>query len=195
MDIRFAASQSIELAVPKQPVPVQHYLRQPQRVVSALTASSRIKQLSNEQFRLKMRSLSFMHLSIQPTVDLRVWADSDGTVHLRSIACEIRGIEYINQRFDLNLLGRLYPCCMNEQTYLKGKADLEVQVELPPPFLFTPKPLIEAAGNGLLKSVLLSIKQRLMHQLLLDYCYWAGSKSEITSASGSSELPIETPSA
>jgi hypothetical protein len=182
MDIRFAASQSIELAVPEQPVPIQHYLRQPQRVVSALTASSRIEQLSKERFRLKMRSLSFMHLSIQPTVDLRVWADSDGTVHLRSIACEIRGIEYINQRFDLNLLGKLYPCHISGQTYLKGKADLEVQVELPPPFLLTPKPLMEAAGNGLLKSVLLSIKQRLMHQLLLEYCHWVGSTPETTSA-------------
>ncbi|MBW4521958.1 MAG: DUF1997 domain-containing protein [Scytolyngbya sp. HA4215-MV1] len=195
MDIRFVASQSIELVVPDQPVPIQHYLRQPQRVVSALTASSRIEQLGNERFRLKMRSLSFMHLSIQPTVDMRVWADSDGTVHLRSIACEIRGIEYINQRFDLTLLGRLYPCNVNGQTYLKGKADLEVQVELPPPFLLTPKPLMEAAGNGLLKSVLLSIKQRLMHQLLLDYRHWAGSKPATNLATLASELSVDSPTA
>ncbi|MCZ0903733.1 DUF1997 domain-containing protein, partial [Microcoleus sp. HI-ES] len=65
--------------------------------------------------------------------------------------------------------------------YLKGKADLEVQVELPPPFWLTPKPILEATGNALLKSVLMSVKQRLMHQLLLDYRRWATSESELRS--------------
>ncbi|MGB7379631.1 MAG: DUF1997 domain-containing protein, partial [Rivularia sp. (in: cyanobacteria)] len=49
---------------------------------------------------------------------------------------------------------------------------LEVQVELPPPFSFTPKSILETTGNGLLKSVLLTIKQRLLRQLLVDYRHW-----------------------
>lgn len=179
MNIRFVASQSVEIAVPEQPVPIQHYLRQPQRLVYALVDPSRMEQLSAEQFRLKMRPLSFMMLSIQPTVDMTVWADSEGTIHLKSIRSEIRGVEYINQRFALNLVGKLFPCQVNGVTYLKGKADLEVKVELPPPLWFTPKPILETTGNALLKSVLLTIKQRLMHQLLLDYCAWASDKTEV----------------
>lgn len=178
MHTRFDASQSVEIAVPQQPIPIQHYLRQPKRLVQALVDVNRIEQLSEEVFRLKMRPLAFMTLSIQPTVDMRVWADSDGTVNLESVACQIRGIEYINQRFALNLKGRLSPYQINGTTYLKGKADLQVQVELPPPFWLTPKPILEATGNGLLKSVLLTIKHRLMQQLLLDYATWAKTGRE-----------------
>lgn len=182
MQTQFFASQSVQIAVPEQPVPIQHYLRQPQRLVQALVDPTRIEQLSDELFRLKMRPLNFMTLSIQPIVDLRVWAESDGTVHLTSTNCELRGVEYINQRFALNLIGKLSPCEFNGTTHLKGKADLEVKVELPPPFWFTPKPFLEATGNALLKSVLLTIKQRLMHQLLLDYRQWASATNPHPSA-------------
>jgi hypothetical protein len=179
MYTRFNASQSVEIAVPEERVPIQHYLRQPGRLVNALVDRSRTEQLSDECFRLKMRPLEFMMLSIQPTVDMRVWAQSDGTINLESVACEIRGVAYINDRFALNLKGQLSPHQSGGTTYLKGKADLAVKVEMPPLFWLTPKPILEATGNGLLKSVLLTIKQRLMHQLLLDYRRWAGNETEV----------------
>lgn len=173
MNSQFVASQSVEIAVPEQPIPIQHYLRQPQRLVHAIAETNRIEQLSQEGFRLKMRPLDFMSLKFQPTVDLKVWADSDGTVHLRSIRCEILGLDYINQRFALDLKGKLYPSQNKGVTHLKGRADLKVNVDIPLPFSLTPKPILEATGNGLLKSVLVRIKQKLMHQLLLDYRQWA----------------------
>lgn len=194
MDTRFTASQLVEMAVSEQPIPIQHYLRQPQRIVNALAASSQIEQLSDEVFRLKMRPLSFMMLSIQPIVDMQVWAESDGTVHLRSVACEIRGVEYINQRFALNLKGTLQPRSQNsEATYLVGRADLEVRVAMPPALLFTPKPILEATGNGLLKSVLLTIKQRLMHHLLLDYRRWAMANDQTSPTAPARILPTNSP--
>jgi hypothetical protein len=178
MYIRFNASQSVEIAVPEERVPIQHYLRQPRRLVNALVDGSRTEQLSDECFRLKMRPLEFMMLRIQPTVDMRVWAQSDGTINLESVACEIRGVGYINDRFALNLKGQLSPHQSKGITYLKGKADLEVRVELPPPLWLTPKPILEATGNSLLKSVLVSVKQRLMYQLLLDYRRWACNETD-----------------
>jgi hypothetical protein len=191
MATQFIASQSVEIAVPKQHIPIQHYLRQPQRLVHALVDNNRIEQLSEEVFRLKMRPLSFMSLSIQPTVDMRVWAESNGTIYLRSVGCEILGVEYINQRFALNLKGYLSPLQNSTGTRLQGTADLKVQVELPPPFSFTPKPILEATGNGLLKSVLLTVKQRLLHQLLADYSRWAIAQTkELGLADNSAELPI-----
>jgi hypothetical protein len=191
MATRFTASQSVEIAVPKQPIPIQHYLRQPQRLVHALVDPNRIEQLSEEIFRLKMRPLSFFSLSIQPTVDMRVWAESNGTIYLRSISCQILGIEYINQRFALNLKGYLSPSQLSTGTRLLGKADLEVQVELPAPLSFTPKPILEATGNGLLKSVLLTVKQRLLHQLLADYRRWVSIQTqEQELADDSPELPV-----
>lgn len=178
MNNQFVASQSVEITVPSQPIPIQHYLRQPQRLVNAIADQNRISQLSQDRYRLTMRPLEFMTLKFQPTVELRVWANSDGTVHLVSTSCEIRGLEYINQRFSLNLKGKLYPCQQQGITQLKGRADLEVNVDVPLPFSLTPKPILETTGNGLLKSVLVRIKQRLMHQLLLDYQDWASEDTQ-----------------
>ncbi|WP_138497746.1 DUF1997 domain-containing protein [Nostoc sp. PA-18-2419] len=194
MAIRFTASQSVEIAVPQESIPIQHYLRQPQRLVKALVDNSRIQQLSEDVFRLKMRPLNFMSVSIQPTVDMRVWAESNGIICLRSLRCEILGFEFINQRFALNLKGYLSPKQLSTDTRLQGRADLEVQVDLPPPFSLTPKPILEAAGNGLLKSVLLTIKQRLLHQLLADYHYWVISQMKDEGLEGeSTELPMLNP--
>ncbi len=172
----FFASQSVEIAVPLEPAPISHYLRQPQRLVHSLVEPSRMEQLSPEKFRLKMRPREFMMFRLQPTVDLRVWAKADGTIHLASVGCEIRGVDYINQRFALDLVGKLSPCEVNGITYLKGKADLNVQVDVPPPLDMTPQMILETTGNGLLRSILLTIKQRIAQQLLLDYRRWASDE-------------------
>lgn len=175
---RFFASLPVEIPVPEQPVPIQHYLRQPQRLVSALVDPARTEKLSPDCFRLKMRPLHFLMLSVQPTVDMKVWAEPNGTVHLRSRRCEIRGVEYINQRFSLNLVGRLEPRTENGKTTLYGRANLEVKVEMPPPLWFTPQPIIDATGNTLLTSVLHTIKQRLTRHLIADYRAWAGQERQ-----------------
>ncbi len=194
MATRFTASQSVEIAVPEELIPIQYYLRQPQRLVKALVDNSRIQQLSEEIFRLKMRPLTFMSLSIQPTVDMRVWTESNDIIYLRSLGCEILGFEYINQRFALNLKGYLSPKELSSGTRLQGKADLEVQIDLPPPFSLTPKPILEATGNGLLKSVLLTVKQRLLHQLLADYRHWVISQTKNQGIDGDSgKLAILNP--
>lgn len=173
MNTQFVASQSVEITVPEEPVPIQHYLRQPQRLVHAIADPNLIKPINQERYQLQLRPLNFLSLTFQPTVTLKVWADADGTVHLASVDCEIRGLDYINQRFALELKGKLYPVQNNGVTQLKGRADLKVNVDIPLPFSLTPKPILETTGNSLLKSVLLRIKQRLMHQLLLDYRQWA----------------------
>lgn len=192
MQTRFSASQSVLIDVLDEPVPIQHYLRQPYRLVHALADPSRVEQLNYDSFRLKMRPLKFMMLSIQPTVDLQVRVDSDGAVHLKSIACEIRGVKYINQRFNLNLVGQLYPRQRQGQTWLEGRADLEVRVELPPPLWLTPKPILERTGSSLLKGVLSTVKQRLMHQLLADYRKWAISVVESSETDLSQGLLTKT---
>ncbi|MBV6622819.1 MAG: DUF1997 domain-containing protein [Rivularia sp. (in: Bacteria)] len=176
MATKFQACQSVEIPVNYQPIPIKHYLRQPQRLVNALADSSRIEQLSAEIFRLKMRPLAFMSLSIQPIVDIRVWTLEGGTIYLESVKTEIRGIDYINRRFQLDLKGNLSSYEKDGNIRLQGIANLEVFVELPPPFSFTPKPILETTGNGLLKSVLLTIKQRLLRQLLIDYQRWVESQ-------------------
>jgi hypothetical protein len=88
----------------------------------------------------------------------------------------LQNMEYINERFMLNLRGQLYPIQQHGTTYLKGQADLVVEVELPPPFLLTPRSLLETAGTSLLQSVLGTFKQRLLRQLILDYRHWVDTQ-------------------
>ena len=178
MDICFTASESVALLVKEETIPIQHYLRQPQRLVKAIADPKLMEQLSVGHYKLKMRPLNFMDMyHFQPTVTLKVWSGASGTVYLNSEDCEIKGIEYINQRFSLNLKGRLAPQEIELKTYLKGKVDLQVMVDLPPPLWLTPKPFLEMTGNSLLKSVLLRIKQKLMSQLLKDYYAFARSET------------------
>lgn len=172
MYLEFKASQSVRLRVETPTASLQHYLRQPQRLVYALTAPTRVEFLGSDRFRLKMRPLNFLMVSLQPTVDLVVHANSDGSLQLRSLGCEIRGVDYINRRFHLALEGYLSPQATANGTDLIGLADLQVGVDIPPPLDLTPRPILEATGNGLLKSVLLTIKQRLSQHLVADYQRW-----------------------
>ncbi|MEM9217130.1 MAG: DUF1997 domain-containing protein [Cyanobacteria bacterium P01_F01_bin.150] len=179
MVAHFTASQSVDMAVEEQQVPIHKYLCQPQRVVQSLVDPSRTTQLSHDTFRLKMRPLQFLILSIQPTVDMKLWADTDGTVHLQSVACELKGVEYLKRRFQLDLEGTLTPVESNGRTYLRGIANLTVDVDIPPALMLTPRSILEGTGNGVLNSVLLTIKKRLLNQLLVDYQRWAVSQAKV----------------
>ncbi|MEN9518141.1 MAG: hypothetical protein RLZZ381_729 [Cyanobacteriota bacterium] len=174
MYVSFNASESVQISVDNQATPIQHYLRQPQRLVQAIADPQLIKQISADLYELKMRPINFMEIyHFQPIVQLKVWSGSKSSVYLKSTGCQIKGIEYINNRFTLKLKGVLYPHEENGQTTLEGQADLEVGVELPTALMFTPQVLLERAGNKLLKGVLARIKQKLMTQLVEDYLVWA----------------------
>lgn len=180
----FSATQTIELPVPEEPVPIRHYLRQPKRLVDALGHTSRIESLGDNRFRLLMRPLSLFALTFQPTVDMQLRSRPDGTVRLKSVGCEIRGIEYINRRFSLELYGQLRPVEADGQTVLRGVADLAVRVELPPPLRYMPQAAIQPAGDRLLKSVLSTIEQRIRRHLLQDYERWVADGVEAEARTG-----------
>jgi hypothetical protein len=180
MYVSFKASESVQIAVANQETPIQHYLRQPQRLVKAIADPQLIKQITDDLYELKMRPINFMEMyHFQPIVLLKVWSGSKGSVYLQSEGCQIQGIDYINRRFSLKLKGILYPQVSAGQTTLEGQADLEVGVELPTALMLTPKPLLEIAGNKLLKSVLVRIKQKLVTQLIQDYRIWASQEIQL----------------
>ncbi|AIE74317.1 MULTISPECIES: DUF1997 domain-containing protein [unclassified Synechocystis] len=179
MRVTFSATEQLSLQQ-SDPLPsLQHYLRQPQRLVRAIADPKLMEVLPGDRFRLKMRPLNFLDIyHFQPTVVLKLWSNPTGTVFLESESCEIRGIDYINHRFSLRLKGRLAPYHQGGHTLLQGKADLQVAVDLPQALWLTPKPLLEMAANGLLRGVLARIKQRLQGQLLADYEQWLAQQNE-----------------
>ncbi|PSN19617.1 hypothetical protein C7271_06325 [filamentous cyanobacterium CCP5] len=170
--VKFEAEQSIKFWVENQSIALHHYLKQPQRLVKALVDANQVEVLAPDQFRLKMRPMRFLMLSIQPVVDLRVWSGELGRVFLKSTGCQIRGCDYIGQRFALHLDGFLESESHGAQTQLQGTAFLQVDVDIPSALALTPRPVIEMAGNSLLKGVLQTMKQRLCWRLISDYQKW-----------------------
>jgi hypothetical protein len=180
MYYQFVATQSVELAVPPQSVEIERYLQSPERIVRAIADPSCIEPLSGNSYRLRMRPLNFFSLKIEPTVDMKIWADAEGTIYLESIGCDLRGIETINEHFQLELSGTMEAYPHQGQTYLGGDAELGLTIYLPPPFSMMPKSMIQSTGNNLLGNILLKMKQGLMQQLLADYKIWANTARENT---------------
>jgi hypothetical protein len=172
----FQVSQTLKMVVPNEAISIEHYLRQPQRLVQAITDPSRIQQLAPSHFRLQLRPLQFMMLRLEPIVDLQVWTQAEGTLHLRSLDCQIRGAEFLPQSFALELAGILSPHRQGRTTELRGKADLKVRVDVPPPLKLLPDPVLEQSGRAFLNGILLTIKYRLERQLVQDYQRWVKAK-------------------
>ncbi|MEM8673417.1 MAG: DUF1997 domain-containing protein [Cyanobacteria bacterium P01_G01_bin.67] len=186
----FQVSQTLKMVVPNEVIPIEHYLRQPQRLVQAITDPSRIQQLTPSHFRLQLRPLQFMMLRLKPTVDLEVWTKAEGILHLRSLDCQIQGAEFLPQSFHLELTGILSPHRQGRTTELRGKADLKVQVDVPSPLKLLPNPVLEQSGRAFLNGILLTIKYRLERQLVQDYQRWvkrklAQPKTHLTMSEGS----------
>ena len=177
MYVSFSSSESVKISIEDEEIPIQHYLRQSQRLVEAIANPKLMAQVADDLYELKMRPINFMEIyHFQPIVLLKVWSGSNGSVYLKSEGCQIKGIDYINRRFSLKLKGILYPQEHNGKTELQGQADLQVGVEVPTALMFTPKPFLEMAGNKLLNSVLVRIKQKLISQLIQDYRSWAAQE-------------------
>ncbi|NCO74829.1 MAG: DUF1997 domain-containing protein [Cyanobacteria bacterium] len=181
-EINFQAEEIVNLEVQQQIIPIQHYLRQPFRLVKAIADEKLLKILGNDLYQLQMKPLNFLEIyHFQPSVILKVWTGASGNVYLKSESCEIKGIEYINRRFSLDLKGKLTPVEIEGKICLQGRANLTVKVDLPPPLWLTPKAILQTTGNSLLKGVLMRIKHQLMSQLLQDYYSFAqGEKEKIS---------------
>ena len=173
----FHVSQDLKLNVRNESIPIEHYLRQPQRLVGAITNASRVEQLSPSRFRLRLRSLQFMMLRFQPVAELEVRAQDDGSIHLKSLNCEVEGAEFLRDSFSLQLVGTLSPKRFGPETQLLGKADLNVELEVPAPLKLVPASVLRRTGTVFLNGILLTIKQRLERQLLRDYRRWATVES------------------
>ncbi|MEM9163027.1 MAG: DUF1997 domain-containing protein [Cyanobacteria bacterium P01_F01_bin.4] len=178
--VRFCASQSVSIEVPTFSVPIERYFNQTERLVYALVEPSQVTVLEEDIFRLRMRSLRFMMLALEPVTDIRVWL-CQGRVMIQSQGCYLSGHESLNNRFSLDLQGVLEPLTSAGETTLSGQANLQVRVDLPAAFRLTPKSILETTGNGILNGVLLTIKQRLLHRLVADYEIWATQPLSVSS--------------
>lgn len=179
--VRFSACQSVTISVPEQPRSIEDYLSEPSRLVCALLDEQQVERIHPNLFRVRMKPIKFLSLSVRPVSDIRVWCEDD-VVRLSSDRCVVEGYEAFNERFAINMQGYLLVQQMPAGKTLRGQANLGVSVDLPQALKLTPKPLLERTGNGLINGILITLKQRLMRQLIEDYGVWAASSSTASSS-------------
>jgi hypothetical protein len=187
----FHASQNLRLRVPNEAIPIEHYLRQPQRLVQAITDPRRIEVIGDGVYRLSLRPLQFLGISIEPTADLQVRSQADGSLQLESVGCEVKGPDYlsfVNDSFGMALQGTLTPHRHDRYTELQGRADLQIHIELPPPIRFMPAPMLDSAGKTLLSGILSTIKHRIERQLVEDYRAWVAATHAQPDVNGQGSL-------
>ena len=178
--VRFSASQSVSISVPQRPLPIESYLSEPNRLVYALVDQQQVETLSPTLFRMRMKAIRFFGISIRPICDIKVWLEKD-TVRLSSNHCEVEEYDLLNDSFSLNLQGYLVVQSTPKGKKLRGQANLTVDIDLPPVLGFTPKTLVARTGSSILNGILITMKQRLMRQLIKDYSAWATAPSQVSS--------------
>lgn len=161
------------MQIPRRSVPLSHYLKQPRRLVHALMNPAQVEELSPDTFRFHLRGFEFLMLNIRPVVDLQIDVSQDHQLTVRSVGCKIRGNEFVDKQFSLDLHGQLDLQERQDTTELNGNVNLAIAVGLPPVLEMTPRSLLETTGNQILRGVLNTMKQRLMRQLAADYERWS----------------------
>ncbi len=180
--VRFSASQAVTISVPQQSLSIDVYLSEPKRLVEALVDEKQVEVLGPNLFRLKVRPLKFLGFTIQPVCDIEIWVE-DQTVRLRSDQCHLEGYESFNQKFSMNMHGYLVSQATATGDKLRGQANLIVSIDLSSAATLMPRSILVRTGNGLLNGILITLKQRLMRQLIADYCKWAKSNSAAQTSS------------
>ncbi|MBE7382928.1 MAG: DUF1997 domain-containing protein [Leptolyngbya sp. SIO1E4] len=175
--LRLSARQSVTMQVSQKSVPLHHYLKQPQRLVHALMNPSQVEDLGSGHFRLRLRVIRFLMLNICPVVDLHIDVSQARFLKVRSVACQIQGNEFVDQRFDLSLSGFLKLEEQAKTTRVSGQVNLAIAVDLPPIMQLTPYAILETTGNQILKGILATMKQRLIRQLAADYDRWSAQQT------------------
>jgi len=178
--LRLGSQQSAHMQIERHSVPLSHYLKQPRRLVHALMNPAQVEELSLDTFRFHLRGFQFLMLNIRPVVDLQIDVSQDHLLTVRSVGCKIRGNEFVDKQFSLDLKGKLYLHEREEMTVLDGQVNLAISVGLPPMLSMTPNSLLETTGNQILKGVLSTMKQRLMRQLATDYERWSRQQANAT---------------
>lgn len=171
----FHATQALHLRVPHEAIPVEHYLRQPQRLVQAITDPHRIEPREDGVYRLSLRPLHFFGFHVEPTADLRVWGLADGSLCLEAVDCEVRGpgyLSHINDSFSMGLKGVLKPHRQEHHTDIQGEANLTIRLDMPPPVKFMPHAVLDTTGRAFLSGLLITMKSRIEHHLIHDYRAW-----------------------
>mmetsp|Transcript_3091 Transcript_3091/g.7107 ORF Transcript_3091/g.7107 Transcript_3091/m.7107 type:complete len:248 (+) Transcript_3091:138-881(+) len=132
-----------------------------------------LAKLTNKTYQVVAPRIQLWDIWLQPS-SLSVVDFGDGFIGLESKQCDLKGSQHIpnlNEVFNLLVSMRfmyqdgLEPC-------VTSTATIAVDLDVPPPFNITPKPILEATGNAAFEATLKIMLDGYMRNLQEDYERW-----------------------
>ena len=172
MPLAFSSSQQLILPINEHNARLPAYLREEQRVVASLLDPDQLVALGPGHYRYRVSRVQVFQLQIQPVVELQTHHRGD-RLELEAVDCQLEGLGLVDD-FRLGLRSWLEASAEG----LAGEATLAVSVSQPPLLKLVPPRVLEATGRSVLKGILLGMRNRVRHQLLLDFHQWCGGQGK-----------------
>ncbi len=213
--MEFGTVDEVELLLWEEPALIRRYLTErPDRVLLATWDAELVDRQASDVFRLTTKPMSFVHLSLQPSIDVRLTAAPplslendvsnigvDGGQHLllvESLAHSMNGMEQIlGQRFaeslKIDVTGKLraVPPPLGPggirgpgPVRLVGEVVFVTSGQLPLLFSFTPRPVLEGAAIAINRRIMSYAKGKFVKNLAKDFDRWAASPAGAASGKG-----------
>ncbi|MBC8123067.1 MAG: DUF1997 domain-containing protein [Gemmatimonadaceae bacterium] len=182
-----SASTLLNVSLPAQPAQIYEYVGATERLLRCGFPPERITPVAPDRFRLRMRPLVWMGLSLEPTAELLIGSDQQGRAWARLEGYELVGHPWLVKHLKLDFQAALLvqPTSESGRTALKGWAEASAAFP-PPPFLaWVPEAVLTGGARTILEGFLWILRDRLNRSLEQDFQQW---KQEQTQAGSISAL-------
>lgn len=176
MTLAFNARQQLALPVVEHSELLADYLRDEDRVVTALLDPRQLESLGPGHYRYNVTRVQVFQLQIQPVVELQAHCH-DGRLELQALDCQLEGLGLVD-----DFMLRLDSWLEASAEGLEGEASLSVTVSQPPLLRLIPPRMLEATGHSVLAGILLGIRNRVGQQLLADFRRWCQQRNQDSGA-------------
>ncbi|EWM26239.1 Protein of unknown function DUF1997 [Nannochloropsis gaditana] len=204
--MEFGTVDEVELLLWDEPALIRRYLTEsPDRVLLATWDAELVDRRARDVFRLTTKPMSFVHLSLQPSIDVRLTAippeagreegapESGGhLLSVESLGHSMNGLEQIlGQRFAeslrIDVTGKLrahVPPARPGDSKGRGPVRLVGEVvfvtsgQLPSLLSLTPRPVLESAAIAINRRIMSYAKGKFVKNLAKDFNRWSASALE-----------------
>lgn len=190
--VEFGSGQRVEASISGAPLEnMREYVSDPSRIVYACWEHRDITRMGDGVFRMAFRGQSFLSISIDMAVDIRLWAAEDGTIKCESVGysvddmAKLLGQDFVDTFF-LELEGELrveetvtkVRALTLKSTLLSGDVAVTIGGKMPGLLSATPEPLVKTAALGINNKVLEYVSNTFVSTVAGDYRQWSREQKQ-----------------
>ncbi|KAK7271805.1 hypothetical protein RJT34_28013 [Clitoria ternatea] len=172
------------------------YMNDRNRVLRAVFSDDKgtIKQLNEEEWRVKMPPIQCLFLNVKPTADVKLTFKSNGedyppdiphhvtkVLELHFIRWELHGLNtFYNDPYLLNIdvKGAIYPERKGTRSWLKNQIEMKISFCVSPSMAFIPEHVLQNAIEMVFNTMWSEMKQEFHGRLLEDYNRFKRNKTK-----------------